>query len=129
MREVSAGIVICDNKILIAQRKIGKSLELCWEFPGGKLEANETLPQCLKRELMEEFSKEVVIDEFFMQSIYNYEFGCIQLNAYFAHTDNTEILVHPDHEQIKWIELSEIDNYEFCPADIPFVEKLKELEI
>ena len=53
-KKVSAGIVQYNGKILIAQRIHGKSLAYKWEFPGGKIEAGETLVDCLKRELQEE---------------------------------------------------------------------------
>ena len=42
MKRVAAGIIVCNNKILIAQRKRGKDLEYFWEFPGGKIEPGET---------------------------------------------------------------------------------------
>ena len=53
--------VICDNegKILIAKRKKGKTLENHWEFPGGKVENNESETDCLKREMNEEFGIEI----------------------------------------------------------------------
>jgi len=51
---VTAAVIVRDGRVLIAKRKEGK-----WEFPGGGLEDNETLEECLKRELMEEMGVDV----------------------------------------------------------------------
>lgn len=126
VKNVTAGIIIKDNKILIAQRKHGKSCEYLWEFPGGKQEENETLQECLKRELYEELNISVSVGELFTTSRYDYDFGTIILHAFWVNTDDIYLSFHPDHEQIKWIEISDIDNYAFAPADLPIVEKLKE---
>ena len=125
VKQVAAGIIKYQNKILIAQRKRGKSLEYLWEFPGGKLEEGETLPQCLQRELMEEFNLPVTVGEFFMQSSFDYDFGTIVLNAYWAESKSDDISFHPDHEQARWVSLSEMDDYEFPPADRPILAALK----
>ena len=61
--KVVAGVIIKENKILIARRKKGKSLEFMWEYPGGKVEENESEKECLKRELLEEFSIETEIKQ------------------------------------------------------------------
>ena len=127
VKQVAAGVIIHQHKVLIAQRKHGKSLEYFWEFPGGKLEEGETLPQCLQRELMEELKLPIVVGEFFMQSSYNYDFGTIVLNAYWATCETEDLSYHPDHEQAKWVSLKEIDNYEFPPADRPILEALKKI--
>lgn len=127
-KKVSAGIVVYEQKIFIAQRKKGKSLEYFWEFPGGKLEENETLPECLSRELMEEFSMKTKVGSFFMESAFDYEFGTIILHAYFVECQNPKELTIIDHEQIKWVELKELAEYNFAPADCPIVNKLLELK-
>ena len=124
-KHVTAGIIVKNNKILIAQRKHGKSCEYMWEFPGGKQEENETLQECLKRELYEELSINVSVGNFFATSCYDYDFGTIILHAFWVNTDNDCLSFHPDHEQIKWIEISDIDNYTFAPADLPIVDELK----
>lgn len=124
LKKVAAGIIIHKEKILIAQRKHGKSLEYKWEFPGGKLEEGETLPQCLERELMEELKLPISVGDYFMTSTYTYEFGTIELNAYFAKCEKEDLSYHPDHEQARWVTLEEIGQYEFPPADKPILEAL-----
>ena len=126
IKQVAAGIIVHNGKILIAQRKHGKSLEYFWEFPGGKLEEGETLPQCLQRELMEELNLSIKVGEFFMTSSYDYDFGTIVLNAYFATCEQEDLSFHPDHEQARWVALEDMDNYNFPPADRPILEALKQ---
>ena len=127
LKKVAAGIIVHNHKVLIAQRKHGKSLEYFWEFPGGKLEEGETLPQCLQRELMEELNLSIVVGEYFMTSSYDYDFGTIELNAYWATCEQEDLNYHPDHEQARWVTLEEIDKYDFPPADKPVLEALKKV--
>ena len=59
MIRVVCGIIFKDDKILLTRRKKGKSLEGFWEFPGGKVEKEETDTIALKRELKEELGLEI----------------------------------------------------------------------
>jgi len=127
-KQVAAGIVIHNGKILIAQRKRGKSLEYMWEFPGGKLEEGETLQQCLARELMEELKLPITVGEFFMKSVFEYDFGTIELSAYFATCNKEDLSFHPDHEEARWVTIEEMDKYQFSPADRPILEALKKVK-
>ena len=78
---VTAAIIKKDNKFLIAKRKEGH-LANKWEFPGGKLEPNETPEDCLKRELSEEFGIETIIGKYVTKSIHEYPHIKIELIAY-----------------------------------------------
>lgn len=122
---VTAGVICCQEKILIAQRKHGKPQEYFWEFPGGKLEKGETLEQCLHREIWEEFHLDVNVDRFFMESAFDYETGSILLKVFWASCRNPDISWMDSHERIKWITPRELDEYEFAPADRPVAAALK----
>ena len=102
-KDVAAGLIMCDGLILIGQRKHGKSLEYKWEFPGGKLEAGETLEECLKRELMEEMKLEIFVREPFMTTSYTYDFGTIVLHSFWATCKSQDVPVVLEHEQYKWV--------------------------
>lgn len=129
MLEISMAILTHKGKILIAQRKKGKFPELMWEFPGGKLEKGETLQECVKREFLEEMNKEITVNEFFMDVLHTYpQKGDFHLNAFWATCADEIIPAMNEHEDIRWISLDELDNYSFCPADKPFIEKLKEIK-
>lgn len=125
MKTVAAGIVMYNGKILIAQRIHGKSLAYKWEFPGGKLEAGETLPECLKRELQEELHLDVNVKDFFMETRYDYGEFSISLNAFWAESQTDKIDYMDSHEQIKWISPQELKKYDFAPADKEIIEGLE----
>ncbi|MHB1654630.1 MAG: (deoxy)nucleoside triphosphate pyrophosphohydrolase [Desulfitobacteriaceae bacterium] len=57
MKEVTAAIILKNNKVLIAQRAPDDKLAGKWEFPGGKIEPGETPQECLKREIREELDE------------------------------------------------------------------------
>lgn len=71
VKQVSTGVIRHNGRILIGQRKRGKPQEFLWEFPGGKQEPGETMPECLYRELKEEFGLETEIGDFIMTSPYD----------------------------------------------------------
>ncbi len=125
MTIVTAAILIRNELIFIAKRKSSDILSNKWEFPGGKIEDDETPKECLKRELKEEFDIEVDIGDFFGESIYQYPDFKIKLIAYKVLWKNGKIKATA-HDTYKWISINEIDNYDFAEADIPFVNKLKE---
>lgn len=128
-KQVSTGIILHEGKILIGQRKRGKPQELLWEFPGGKQEEGETMPECLYRELKEEFGLETKIGDFIMSSPYDYETGSIVLHAYFVSAPQAEIKKLDAHEQYKWVSPQELANYDFAPADKPIVAELLKRKI
>ena len=120
---VTAAILVRDGKILIAQRKSSDHLAGKWEFPGGKLEDGESPEECLRRELQEEFGVDTSIGEFLAESVYHYDQISIRLLAY--RTSLVRGKLEPnDHDAYAWVSLSEMNRYDFAPADVPFVEKL-----
>jgi 8-oxo-dGTP diphosphatase len=128
MQKVTAAILVKDGKILIAKRKADDRQAGKWEFPGGTVEQNETPQACLKREMKEEFGIDVTVDEYIGESIYRYDHGAIQLQAYLADWESGQIVLN-DHAEYRWVPAKQLAEYEFAPADIPFVEKLQKQEI
>lgn len=124
MKKVTAAIIINNGKILIAQRAENQKLAGKWEFPGGKIEPGETPEECLKREINEELGIDIEVNDFFDESTYKYDTGAIRLLAYKSRWIDGEYKLTV-HSQIKWVKPHELENYEFAPADIPFVNKLK----
>ena len=126
--KVTAAILVKDNKIIIAKRGRNDLLANKWEFPGGKVEINETPEQCLKREMKEEFDIDVSVGEYLGSSIYFYDHISIELMAYRTYWENGEIDLK-DHDDFKWISLEQLAEFDFAPADMVFVEKLQNGEI
>lgn len=124
MLRVTAAIIVNDGKFLLAQRKIGGTLELKWEFPGGKIEDNETPEECLRRELFEEFKVIATIGSFLDSVVYHYEKFVIQLLAYEVKL-LSDISVLNSHEKIEWVELTKLGTYDLAPADKKLLELIK----
>lgn len=123
--KVTAAIWIENDKVFIAKRPAGDTLQDKWEFPGGKIESGETPEMCLSREMSEEFGVSVDVNGFFGRSIYRYDSGSIELLAYFitCHTGKPEANAH---DEIRWVRAEELMRYDFAPADIPLVKKLQD---
>lgn len=123
MKDVVAGIIINEGKILIAKRSVGQKMEGKWEFPGGKIEVGETAEEALIRELKEELNENIDIEGFFYESIYKYEFGAIRLLSYKCKSKNKDFKLSV-HSEIKWVAPKDILNFDFAAADIPIAEKI-----
>ena len=117
MIEVVAGVIYKEDKFLIAQRKLKKAQGGFWEFPGGKLEKNETYEDALKREIKEEFNADIKVDKYIGENVHHYPDRDIKLVFYKATllSDNIELL---EHEDYKWITKDDKDKFEFAGADI-----------
>ena len=126
--KVTAAVLAKDDKIIIAKRGPDDKLADKWEFPGGKIEINETPEQCLKREIKEEFDTDVSVGEYLGSSIYHYDHMSIELLAYRTYWEDREIDLK-DHDDFKWISLEQLSEFDFAPADLVFVEKLQNGEI
>ena len=124
--KVSMGIILdSKGKILIAQRNLQKNFGGMWEFPGGKQEANESPEDALIRELKEELSIDVEVLQSF--SPYDYRDESIEVSFYPIQCKIIGgMIVNNEHEEVKFISLEEIDNFEFAPPDYETVDLVKE---
>jgi len=122
-RQVTAAVMEKDGRILIAQRRKGRTLGGRWEFPGGKIEPGETAEACLKRELKEELDIECEIGKFIIASRFRYCLVPIELIAYRVKHVSGELKVN-EHEEVRWVLPSELGSYDFMPADKPIVKLL-----
>lgn len=126
MIEVAAGIIHnSEGRLLIARKRQGKSQAGFWEFPGGKLEAGEDAPQCLRRELMEEMNIAIRPYEAYGVNVHSYGSLHIRLAAWKAEFLSGDIRLI-DHDEYRWVLPGELDRFVFAPADVPFVNKLLE---
>jgi len=124
MKEVTAAIIMKENRVLIAERAPGENLAGKWEFPGGKIEPGETPEGCLKREIREELEVDIDVLDFFAESIYAYHSGTIKLMAFRCQWISGDFSLNV-HSRIEWVNRQQLDLYDFAPADIPLVAKLK----
>ena len=124
MVEVVAGLIWRGNKFMICQRPQNKARALLWEFVGGKIEPNESGEDALVRECKEELDIVVKPLDVFFDVVHTYPDITVHLTLY-----NAEILSGEpkliEHNDLKWITADEIDKYEFCPADVEILERIK----
>ncbi|WP_146340715.1 (deoxy)nucleoside triphosphate pyrophosphohydrolase [Nesterenkonia sp. NBAIMH1] len=121
---VVGAAIVQDDKILCAQRGPGGSLPNMWEFPGGKIEKDETPIAALVREITEELECHVEVGEQIDVTSYEYDFGVVTLTTFYCELiDGTPQLT--EHAEVRWIAPAELNELEWAPADIPAVEKIQ----
>ncbi|MBP3256105.1 MAG: 8-oxo-dGTP diphosphatase MutT [Clostridia bacterium] len=113
---VAAVIQNEEGKILIAQRNLKKSQGGLWEFPGGKIEPNETKEEAIIREIKEEMDIDIEAKKFIDQKVFNYPDKDINLIAIECKQIKGDIKLN-EHEDIKWVNKNELRNFNFAPAD------------
>ena len=121
---VVAAIIKQSDKILATQRGYGNYKD-GWEFPGGKIEHNETPEEALIREIQEELAMTISVDSHVVDVSYDYpqfhlEMGCFLCSI----ADGTPHLL--EHEAAKWLEPRDIDSVDWLPADVLVVNALKD---
>ena len=110
--------------LLIAQRQKGKHLQDHWEFPGGKLEAGESRWQALQRELEEEICIKPTRGKPYMQVYYRYPERNVLLDVWIVE-DYAGKVAAGEQQSLRWIEVAQIDDYHYPPADGPIIEAIK----
>lgn len=126
--KVTAAILEKKGRIIIAQRKNSGHLSGKWEFPGGKIEYGETPEECLARELKEELGIDVTVGDYLGSNVHHYDHISIELMAYRACWVGGTVSMN-DHKAHCWVTVNELVNYDFAPADVPFVDMLRRGQI
>lgn len=112
------------NQILIDRRPSEGLLGGLWEFPGGKIEPNETVEDCIKREILEEIGIEIEVGEHFLSLDHAYTHFKVTLVVHFCRYLSGE--PKPiECEEIRWVTLDEIDSFPFPKANTKIIESLK----
>lgn len=122
--EVVAALIWRRDKFLICQRLANKVRGLLWEFVGGKVKEGETKEQALKRECREELAISVVPKNLFMEVKHEYSDIIVHLSVFNCTISHGEPKLL-EHNDMKWITVKEIDNFDFCSADKQILEKIK----
>lgn len=125
MTEVVAALIWDGDRFLACQRPPHKARGLLWEFVGGKVEPGENHAQALIRECREELDIEVRVGELFMELTHEYPDLTVRLSLYHAVIERG-VPQKLEHNDLRWLLPSEVDEYAFCPADKDILNRIKE---
>lgn len=120
---VVAAIIVKGDRFLATQRGYG-DFAGGWEFPGGKVEPNETPEQALVREIKEELGADIEVGEYLVTSEHDYDNFHLSMRCYLCSlvSDHVDLLEHRD---ARWLDATTIDSVEWLPADIQVVDAIK----
>ena len=114
-----------DGRVLITQRPKGKNMEGLWEFPGGKIKKNETSEDALIREINEELSINISNYNELISYSFNYsDLGKTVFINFYLIKNFTGKILNNFHNQLKWIEIKDIREYDFLEGDQLIIQKL-----
>jgi 8-oxo-dGTP diphosphatase len=123
---VVIGIIIDENqKILIAQRLSHQEKGGLWEFPGGKVEANESSYDALRREFKEEIGIDITAANLWMQVTHDYPTKSVDLDVWMI-TQYAGVPKGAEGQPILWITRSELINYEFPEGNRLVIKRMLE---
>ena len=121
--EVVAAIIRKGDKIFATQRGYGDWKDW-WEFPGGKMEPGESPEDALKREIHEELSTEISVDNFLCTVEYDYPKFHLTMHCFWCSLQSDALHLN-EHEAAKWLSLDQIDSVKWLPADKIVIEQIK----
>ena len=115
--EVVAAIIEKNDKYFIAQLPNRGELALKWEFPGGKVEPNESREDALIREIREEFKSDIKIKRFIETVYHEYQTFHIVLHCYLCElvSGDMELI---EHVNKLWVRNKDLDSYDLAKADL-----------
>lgn len=124
--DVAAG-VLCDSsgRFLIAERLGDGPFHGLWEFPGGKIDAGETAPQALSRELAEELGIEVTACSSFMNLRHEYDDRIVTIEFFIVSGWNCQPIGR-EGQELRWVTAESLQSHELLPANQPVVAALRQ---
>ena len=122
---VVAAVIIHQHKILCVRRGPAKYAYISekWEFPGGKIEENETKIAALTREIKEELHMDISVDAFLITVQHTYPDFHLTMDTFLCSCAE-DTLTLTEHTEFKWLDVSELSTLDWAAADVPIVEKL-----
>lgn len=122
---VTCAIIERGGLVLAAQRSASMSMPLKWEFPGGKINAGESLEQCLFRELVEELGISIKIGQPLLPTTHQYPSFSITLYPFICSIESGTLTLH-EHAAISWLPSGELHTLDWADADVPIVYAYQE---
>ena len=126
MVHVVVGIILnAERKILIAQRLAHQEKGGCWEFPGGKVEENESAFLALQRELNEELKIQVQSATPWLQVTYDYPHKSVLLDTWLVSQFDGDP-IGAEGQPVRWVSFDELAQFEFPEGNRKIIDKLLE---
>ena len=121
---VVAAIIRRSNNILITRRFDDVHLPGYWEFPGGKVEPDESLPAALEREILEELGVNIRVEDEYFTVEHDYPSRTIRLHFF-----NCSIIQNEPQPievaELRWVDPAELCDFQFPPADEELLKRLR----
>jgi 8-oxo-dGTP diphosphatase len=122
--KVVAAIIRKGDKIFATQRGYGEFKD-GWEFPGGKVESNESPEAAIVREIKEELNADIKVTGFLTTVEHDYPKFHISMDCFWAELAKDAEMTLLEHEAAKWLTLDNLDSVGWLPADIKVVDAIK----
>jgi len=123
MIDVVAAVIKKDKKYFIAQRNRNKHFAYHWEFPGGKVDYDESFDYALKREINEELSINIKIIKKITSEKHKDEKINVEVHYFLCEALNENIILS-EHEDMKWVYKQDLLNYKLAPGDSKIIKYL-----
>ena len=124
MKQVAAGLIVREGKLLICQRTKHQPMPLKWEFPGGKIEHGEQPIDALRRELEEELGIHAKVGDELVRVRHTYRNGGAIELRFFLVPEYAGELENRIFKDVRWVEPQELPQYDFLEADVGLVKDL-----
>ena len=121
-----AAAIIKDNNLIFSTHRGYCEFKDGWEFPGGKIEENETPREALVREIKEELDIIIIVEKLIDIVEYDYPNFHLTMHCYLC-TIVAGDLVLKEHKAARWITKEQLGSVEWLPADLELIEKIEEI--
>ena len=124
MIDVVAAVIKKNNLYFIAQRNRNKHFAYYWEFPGGKVDKQETFENALKREIKEELSINIKVFNHIASEKHKDEKIDVNVHYYLCESLNKNIILS-EHEDMKWLQKNDLKQFKMAPGDSKIIKYLE----
>lgn len=121
--DVVGAVIVSDHRILCAQRATGP-LAGMWEFPGGKVETDETPAEALEREVTEELGCQISVGDRITTTQHEYDFALVTLTTFYCQL-LAGVPELTEHQAVRWLPAADLSRLDWAPADIPAVQLIE----
>jgi mutator protein MutT len=128
-KRVGVGVIYNEEGEILIDRRLDRGfLGGLWEFPGGKIEANETVEDCIEREILEELGIEIEVGQRLITIEHTYNNFSVTLIVHLCrHISGEPQLI--ECAEVRWVKREEIDSFNFPEANKQIIAALKNLAV